>query len=293
MRYDRFFAKLYCSPLLLEAGVRASFERVLDAYMSGEPVDLQSLQAGQEHKFFGRKVDGARADKWADNLLEVDGATAFIHIDGAIDRNLSALDRLCFDATDLNDVNRAIDRIASDSSIKNVQFNFNSPGGTVNGVPETAGRITWLGDSIANGGAGKNTQAFVDGMCCSAAFWLACACHQTLQTPSSFSGSIGVYMALLDESRRLENLGVKVETIKDGKLKAAGAPWKALTDEERAHYQEITNQIGTLFRAAVTSKRPDVSIDTMQGQSFFGTAALAAGLVDGIVANRAAALAQF
>ena len=193
---------------------------------------------------------------------------------------------MCFDACDLNDVDRALARVGSDNSIKNVLLCINSPGGTVSGVPETAARISALADK-------KNVFAFIDGMGCSAAYWLAAAADQVLATPSSMTGSIGVYLALLDESRWLEDQGVKVETIKDGKLKAAGASWKPLNDDERAHFQQMVNQIGNMFRSAVTAKRPDLSTDTMQGQAFFGQAGLEAKLVDAFVSDRAAALAQF
>src|SRR5690606_34372824 len=111
-------------------------------------------------------------------------------------------------------------------------------------------------------------------LCCSAAYWLASACDQIFASPSASVGSIGVYLALLDESRRLEDIGLKVETIKDGKLKGAGASWKPLTEDERAHFQTQVLQIGQMFRDGVTAKRGSVDIETMQGQAFFGRAAL-------------------
>lgn len=285
MRYDRLFTKLFCTPLLLEASVRAGFERTLLAFMNGQPAELPRL-AEEQQRFFGKKTDPVRADKYADNILEIDGSLATIHIDGAIDKNLSAWDRMCFDACDLNDVDRAIARVAADNTIKNTLLSINSPGGSVNGVPETAARIADLATR-------KNVFAYIDGMGCSAAYWLAAAADQVFATPSSMTGSIGVYLALLDESRWLEDQGLKVETIKDGKLKAAGASWKPLSDDERAHFQQMVGQIGTMFRGAVNTKRPDVSTDTMQGQAFFGSSSLQTGLVDALVSSRADAIAQF
>jgi hypothetical protein len=55
----------------------------------------------------------------------------------------------------------------------------------------------------------------------------------------------------------------------------------------------MVNQIGSSFRTAVNGKRPNVSMDTMQGQAFFGAAGLSANLVDAFVSDRAAAIAQF
>lgn len=287
MRYDQLFTKLFCSPLCLDAGVRAGFERVLLAYMHGQPAELPLAGTGEENtRFFARKVDGARADRYADSILEVDGKTAIVHIDGAIDRHLSALDRLCFDACDINDVNRALARVENDAAIENVLLAINSPGGTVNGVPETAGRIAQLATK-------KNVKAFIDGLGCSAAYWLAAACDEVFATGSSMTGSIGVYLALLDKSRWMENEGLKVEAITSGTLKAAGAPWKPLSESERAHFQGIVDQIGKMFRESVNTKRPGVEQPAMEGQSFFGRAAFDAGLVDAVLPDLAAALRSF
>jgi signal peptide peptidase SppA len=285
MRYDQLFTKLFCTPLALEPSVRAGYERLLLSFMAGTPAPLPSL-AERQPEYSARKTDAVRADRYVDNILEVDGKRAIIHVDGAIDRHLSALDRLCFEAVDLNDVNRALVRVESDNTVEDVLVAINSPGGTVNGVPETAAKIAALAEK-------KNVFAFIDGKGCSAAYWLAAACDQIFSTPSSTVGSIGVYIKLLDESRYLESEGLKIETVKDGKLKAAGASWKPLTDDERAHYQATVNQIGKMFRAAVNAKRPQVTQEAMEGQSFFGDSALAAGLVDALVPDLAGALAQF
>lgn len=284
MRFERFFTRLFCKPVLLEAGARIGYERALLTLMDGGSMAEAGnlVQASIEL----RKQDPTRAQKRTEGIMEMNGATALIHMDGAIDKHLSAMEAMCFDATDLNDVDRALARAEADSSISNVLLLFNSPGGSVTGVPETGARIAALAQK-------KNVFAYTDAMCCSAAYWLASQADQIFSTASAQVGSIGVYLALIDQTRALEERGVKVETIKDGKLKAAGAPWKPLTEDERAHLQAQVNQIGSLFRSAVNAKRPGVSMDTMQGQSFFGEAALTAGLVDAIVPDLSAALAQF
>jgi protease-4 len=276
MRYDRFFTKLFCSPLLLEPGARAGYERLLLSLMANARAEIVPAA----------RKPGADAKKYAEQILEVQGPTAFIHIDGAIDKHLSALDRLCFDATDLNDVDGALARVGADKTIANVLLCINSPGGTISGLPETAGRIAALAER-------KNVFALIDGMGCSAAYWLASQADQVFATRSSLVGSIGVYLALLDETRWLEKEGLKIETIQDGKLKAAGASWKALTDPERAHFQSMVAQMGKLFRGEVTAKRPKLQQEHMEGQSFFGDEALKVGLLDAIVPDRAAVLAQF
>jgi len=283
MRYDQLFTKLFCQPLLIEPGYRVGLELALVSMMQGRPVEPPQM----------RKVDEDRQMARSDQLLEIRGDTAIIHIDGAIDKNLSWMDRLCFDATDLRDVDKALARVASDRSIANVLIALDSPGGSFPGVPETAGRVAALSS------AGKNTIAFCNDMACSAAYWIAAQCDQVFAPASASVGSIGVYLAIIDQSRRLEEMGLNVQELKSGDLKTAGAPWKPLTESERDHLQERVDHIGAMFRAAVTSKR-DVPDDAMEGQSFIGDtpgedfrSALTAGLIDAIVPTMEDALDEF
>jgi signal peptide peptidase SppA len=278
MRYDRVFTKLFCQPVLLEPSFRVGLEMALFALMRGEIPATPPMV---------RKIDPDTRDAYASMMLEMRSThTAIIHIDGAIDKNLSGMDRISFDATDLNDVDRAIAQVRSDPMVQNVMLAINSPGGTVPGVPETAARIAQLA-------AEKNTFAYVDGACCSAAYWLASQCDQIFAPQSSSSGSVGVYCAIIDQSRRMEDMGIAVETIQDGKLKTAGAPWKPLTKSERAHLQDRVNQIGEMFRRDVMNARPGLERDAMEGQSFLGPAAREAGLIDGLVSSLDEAIAQF
>jgi signal peptide peptidase SppA len=276
MRYDRLFTKLFCQPVLLDQSYRLGLEMALVSLIQGHPV---------EHTPEMRKTDPVRADKRADGILEIQGDTAIIHIDGAIDKNLSALDRLSMDATDLADVDRALAAVSANNEIANVMLCIDSPGGSFPGVPETAGRIADLARD-------KNVFAYCQSAC-SAAYWLASQCDQIFAPQSASIGSIGVYLAILDQSGRLDKLGLNMQVLQSGDLKTAGAPWKPLTESEEEHLQDRVDQIGAMFRAAVTAKRPDVEQDSMEGQSFLGPAALDAGLIDAIIPSLQEALAQF
>jgi signal peptide peptidase SppA len=281
MRYHQLFAKLFCRPVLIEAATRVAFEQSLLALMAGDsmPVPVATPSAA--------KGDPESSQYRMENLVErVDSRTAIVHIDGALDRHLSALDMLCYDATDVNDVMNAMESLQEDRNVENVLLYFNSPGGSVAGIPEAAARVRALAES-------KNVFAYTDGLMCSAAYWLASQATQIFANDSASVGSIGVYLALLNNSAAMEKSGRTVETIQDGKYKTAGAPWKPLSDEERAHLQADVNEIGATFRAAITSARPQVERDTMEGQSFSGTRAAAVGLVDAVRPDLRSVLAEF
>lgn len=282
MRYDRLFTKLFCQPVLIESGYRVGLELAL----------LSLMQGGEVPQL--RKVDEDGKLARSDEYLELRGDTAIIHIDGVIDKNLTMLERLCFGATDLNDVDKALARVASDNSIRNVLLALDSPGGSFPGVPETAARVAALS------AAGKNTIAYCGDMACSAAYWIAAQCDQVFAPSSASVGSIGVYLAIIDQSRRLEDMGLNVQEIKDGKLKTAGAPWKPLSEAEASHLQERVDHIGAMFRAAISRPRPQVPREAMEGQSFIGDtpgedfkSALDHGLIDAVRPTLDDALAEF
>lgn len=278
----RLFAKLFCSPILMETGTRMAFETMLLNVMLGEGSSTQSMLPIPD----ARKADPQQTAKRAGGILEAQGDTAIIHIDGALDRHLDSFDLACFDATDVNDVMNAARLVGNDPAIANVLLYFNSPGGSVAGIPETAAMVQQLAEK-------KNVFAYTDGMMCSAAYWIAAQCDQIFANPSARVGSIGVYQAILQASDSMEKMGRKIETIQSGKLKTAGAYWKPLTADERAHLQAEVDQIGADFRGAVTAKRPQVQQASMEGQSMMGSKAVGAGLIDATRPDLASVLAEF
>jgi ClpP class serine protease len=76
--------------------------------------------------------------------------------------------------------------------------------------------------------------------------------------------------------------GIKVEVIRnqEGKFKAVGVSGTSLSDEQRSHLQDRVQASFDEFRRAVESARPNIQPERMQGQTFTGTEAKAAGLVD-------------
>ncbi|RBP42432.1 signal peptide peptidase SppA [Roseimicrobium gellanilyticum] len=257
-----FFTKLFAEPLMLHAPARAGFEAYLLGQMSTDASRPPVRMEGEEKAWRMKRV------------LEKRGRLAIVRIYGAIDKQLSTLEMECFGGCDLADVDRALAAAEADKSVDTVMLEFNSPGGSVTGVAETAARVANLRKT-------KEVHAFTETMCCSAATYIASQADHVVVTPSSTNGSIGVYMATLDESRALELAGITVNLMKAGKFKAMGASFKPLEDEERKMMQASVDRIHADFKAAVTSLRR-VKPESMEGQWFDGREALACGLVDEI-----------
>jgi signal peptide peptidase SppA len=254
--YPHILAKLRNSPLIMtDRHIQAVID-VLDARLSGE------------HRTMPMMDD---PDEMEDPEPEVRGSKLVIPIFGIIGKHCSAME-MRSGGCDLDQVDEMLEAGYSDSSIGELVLNIRSPGGTVTGIPETAKRIAAIAEL-------KEVIAFTDSECCSGALWLASQANRFYCTESADIGSVGVRMVMLDQSRALENEGVKVNEIVSGKFKTAGAWWKPLTAEEKAMFQAQCDSIGAQFRAVILSKRA-VRADAMEGQIFMGKPHTGPGAVD-------------
>lgn len=195
-----------------------------------------------------------------------------ITIDGIIGKHLGMLETMC-GGVDVDIVSEMLDELSEDPNINTIVMYFNTPGGTVTGVPE-------LAEKIAEVAKTKQVIAYADVLCASAGYYLASQANAIYAAPSAELGSIGVYSIYFDESVALANEGIKVNAISAGKYKLMGAPFRPMTDEERAMLQKDVDEIYNQFKSAVTSKRP-ISDDDMQGQVFSNGDLITKNLIDG------------
>jgi len=197
---------------------------------------------------------------------------AVVDVQGVIGRKVGMIEKSS-GVTDVNDIADAMMFAAEDSSSAGIVMRIDSPGGTVTGVPELAMLIREIA-------AEKPVVAFVDGMACSAAYWIASQAHGIVSSASSVCGSIGVYMAMLDTRIAMENQGAKMEVIKAGKFKGIGIQGTSLSDDQRALLQAEVESIHEMFKGSVRIGRGELSDDLMQGQDFMGGESVANGLAD-------------
>jgi protease-4 len=260
MKFPHLFTKLFCTPLALRDVERMAFE----SYLLGR-IETPKHEA----------MERMRTGNWrVDSILSRYGDVAVIAIHGVIDKRISAFEMECYGGCDLADIDSAISIVANDATISTVVLDINSPGGSVTGVAETGARIAALAEI-------KEVHAFVDVMACSAGYWLASQADHITANPSAIVGSIGVYMALLDASRWMEDEGLRVQMIKAGKWKDTGSSHRPLTDEETERLQAGVDELHAEFKAACTARRK-IAADTMEGQWMKAAEGKALGLVDDV-----------
>lgn len=176
-------------------------------------------------------------------------------------------------------VGRLFDMALNDPNVSSIVLDVDSPGGTIGGVPELAGKIF--------GARGKKkVVASVSGMAASAAYWIATAAEEVAVTPSGEVGSVGVYMVHQDFSGFYGKEGVNHTIIKAGKYKAEGHHAEPLTDEAKASLQGRVDESYGLFVNAVAKHRGVKAADVRggygEGRVVSAKAALDMGMVDRI-----------
>lgn len=211
---------------------------------------------------------------------------AAVHLRGIIGKNLSSMEMMC-GGCDLARVEDNLISALADAQVQTVVLAIDSPGGTVNGVAEFAENIGQLSAQ-----AGKHVFAYIENCGCSAAYWVACGCDGIACSPSSDVGSVGVYMALVDESENWAKEGYKLVLIKSGEYKAAGIAGSKVTEAQVSLWQADVDYIYAQFAGAVKAARPNVSDESLQGQTFYGVRALEAGLVDKVLPDLRAMAAE-
>ena len=222
------------------------------------------------------KTENELVDIFGDDQPEmtVEDGIAIIPIHGIIGRGLGKLEKVC-GAVDTEDIANNIAVALENPDVTAILLDINSPGGTVNGVPECANIIA-LANEV------KPVMAYSDGEACSAAMWLASSARACYGSVSAEWGSVGVYLPWIDETAAYAQDGYKVELIKNtgGDFKGAGYPGTALTPEQKAELQRGVDQIFAMFSAHVLDRRGPVNPNALRGQTFLSAEAKKMGLID-------------
>jgi|ERR1041385_4102213 signal peptide peptidase SppA len=182
-------------------------------------------------------------------------------------------------------ISDAAEQAAADSSVKRAVLAVDSPGGEVNGLPETA-------SIIANLAKTKTVSAIVEGDSASAAFWLTSQAHDITLTPSGEVGSVGVRMMHMDISKMLQDFGVTVTEIHAGDYKTEWSPYKPLSDAAKEDMQSRLNAVHDEFLSAVAAGRGNRASAEIkagrfgEGRMFSASNALSHGLVDKVQSAR-------
>lgn len=214
---------------------------------------------------------------------KLQGAAAVIQVYGTITPRPSVFSSWS-GGTSAEGIGRAVEQAAADPQAEAIVLDIDSPGGSVFGMPEAAGKILAARKS-------KPIYAVANHVAASAAYWIATQAHTIAVTPAGQVGSVGVIWAHTDYSKFEEQLGRKTTYITAGKYKAEGNQDNPLDPDAAGEMQRVVNEYYAMFLAGVAKGR-GVKAERVERDFGQGRMSLAAQAVELKMADRVATLEQ-
>ena len=143
---------------------------------------------------------------------------------------------------------RAFETIGDSEDVKAVLIAINSPGGTTAGGEE-------LYDAISKLRAKKPVVAYVKEVGASAAYMAAIAADRIFVRRLSIVGSIGVLFQTTDASKLLQTIGLDLDKVASGPLKAEPDIDEPMSPEVRASLQALVDDSFSWFVDIVAERR--------------------------------------
>lgn len=175
-------------------------------------------------------------------------------------------------------------KLSESASAKAVILRIDSYGGTTAGGEALYHEIRKLGEK-------KPVVAVFGTAATSAAYMIAVAADHIISRANTITGSIGVILQWAEISKLLEKVGVDVEQIRSGPLKAVPSPFEPATERAREVTSEVLQDSYKWFISVVTDRRalrPAAIEELKTGRIYSGRQALEIGLVDQIGGEREA-----
>ena len=164
------------------------------------------------------------------------------------------------------------------AAVKSVIIRINSPGGGVAASQEIFEAIKKFRAETK-----KKVVVSMGSVAASGGYYIACGADKIYANPGTITGSIGVIAEWYNYGDLLRWAKTQNVVIKSGTFKDAGSGTRPLTDEERAYFQSLINNMYDQFVFAVASgrKMKDEAVRKLaDGRVYTGQEAKADGLVD-------------
>jgi protease-4 len=175
-------------------------------------------------------------------------------------------------------VREELRKAEDDDRVKALIVRINSPGGTI-----TASDILYRELHGFKTRKKIPVVAAIMDVGASGGYYAALAADTIVAHPTTVTGSIGVIMLTVNAQGLLEKIGVAPLAIKSGPRKDAGSPFRGLTEEERAIFQSVIDEMHSRFVRLIAESRkiPEERVRAFaDGRIYTAEQALGLGLVD-------------
>lgn len=265
MKYQNIISAFYSEPLAILPAKLAEIRAFLRLKAMGGDVAPEEIAAIAG----SRRSDG----------VQMIGRVAVLPVMGVISQRVGMMERAS-GGVSTEEIGQTLDSLVADKQVKTIVMAFDSPGGSVSGLPELAAKIRAARDQ-------KKIIGLADPMAASAAYWLISQCSEIVVTPSGQVGSVGVLAAHDDMSAAMEQAGIKTTLVASAPHKTELYPENALSEEAKADMQAKVNQYHAMFVADIAAGRgiakANVEKNFGGGRMLLAKDALAAGMVDRIM----------
>ncbi len=244
----------------------AEIQGVYEVHLRGEKIDVGAIEAR-----LGRPLANEQ------QAYEMrDGGIAVLQVNGVISPKANLFTQISGGAS-AQMLLKQVESMAADHRVKGVVLAWDSPGGSVQGIPALEKAIKALAEL-------KPTVSVCEGTMASAAYWCGSAANAVyISGETDTAGSIGVVATHTYGPR---NQTKQTTEVVAGKYKRIVSDSKPLSAEGEKYLQAQVDEIYSVFLETVAVNRR-VSVDQVlthmaDGRVFIGRQAVAAGLADGI-----------
>ncbi len=229
---------------------------------------IKLIAVAKRENFEALEKDMGKALKNTQRATVRDGV-GIIPINGPLFKRANLLTEIC-GATSYELILRDLSKLVNSKEVKSIILNIDSPGGDANGCAE-------LAENIYKMRSKKKITAYIGGSGCSAAYWIASACHTIIANDTAILGSIGVQTIVdIDKSESMRFVSSQSPNKNAHPSTEAGA----------SQLQQTIDDLAAVFISKVARNRNVTEKKVMdefgQGAVFVGKKALAQGLCDEI-----------
>jgi protease-4 len=169
-----------------------------------------------------------------------------------------------------------LDKISKSKAVQAVIVRIDSPGGTTAGSEAIYEKLREIGKT-------KPVVAVMDTVAASGGYITAIAADHIVARGNTITGSIGVIFSFPEISKLLDTLGIKMEEIKSGELKAEPSPYKPVSEKVREVSNLMVQDSFAWFKGLVAERRKiaPAEVDILaDGRVYTGRQAVANHLID-------------
>ena len=219
------------------------------------------------------------AEEAPDDLDDISGV-GVINMYGPLTYKPTGWEALCGGCSYESIIEQADDML--EAGAKTIILNTDSGGGEAYGVFLAAQQLRKMCDD-----AGAQLIAYVDGTCASAAYAMACVCDEIVANPYAEVGSIGVLICLTDQSKALDEAGIKPVFISAGAQKIPYNEDMTFRPEFLADLQYKVDTLYDAFAKHVTifTGLSLEDVKATEAKTYMAQDALDKGLVNKIMSN--------